>query len=172
MVEGSGVQICPNPVPESRIRLFGSLITAVKPFTIDDSRQFLLTADGFCKRSLKGSTIMRTFESWHQVDPSDRGLLLRCRDEVRKAVSDATVVLFGSRSRGEGGKNSDFDLLVLVDGEPDLALEDEIRKALFPIELETGAVLTLLVYSREDWESSLYQAMPLVQNIEREGVIL
>lgn len=82
------------------------------------------------------------------------------------------MILFGSRSRGEAEADSDFDLLVLVEDEPTLALEDRIRSALFPVELDTGAVLTLLVYSRRQWDSALYQAMPLVQAVEREGVIL
>jgi hypothetical protein len=51
-------------------------------------------------------------------------------------------------------------------------LEDRIRQSLYPIELETGAVLTVTCYSKEDWYSPTYQAMSFVRNVEREGIIL
>ena len=53
-----------------------------------------------------------------------------------------------------------------------MALEDRIRSEVYPLELETGAVITLMVYSREDWDSPLSQATPFRRNVEREGVLL
>ena len=51
-------------------------------------------------------------------------------------------------------------------------LEDRIRANLYPLELETGAVITLIAYSREDWDSPRYRSMPLHKAVEREGVVL
>ena len=50
--------------------------------------------------------------------------------------------------------------------------EDRFRRRLYPIELETGAVLTVILASRKDWHSALYAAMPLYRNIRREGIRL
>ena len=55
--------------------------------------------------------------------------------------------------------DSDYDLLVLVDGEVDWKLEDQIRQCLYPLELATGAVLTVHAYSRRTWDSALYRAI-------------
>jgi predicted nucleotidyltransferase len=82
------------------------------------------------------------------------------------------VILYGSRARGQARQDSDYDLLVLVDGPATAELEENIRAQLYPIELDTGAVLTLLVYSRADWSSPRHAALPLHEQIERDGVIL
>ena len=49
---------------------------------------------------------------------------------------------------------------VLVEWEVDWSLEDQIRQYLCPLELATGAVLTVHAYSRRTWDSPLYRAMP------------
>ncbi len=41
------------------------------------------------------------------------------------------------RARGNASTDSDYDLLVVVDGEMNRARKDQIRQAIFPIELET-----------------------------------
>ena len=38
--------------------------------------------------------------------------------------------------------------------------------------LITGAVFTVILLGRKDWNSALYGAMPFYQNGERDGVIL
>lgn len=98
--------------------------------------------------------------------------MIRCRNAVKDFDPSAEIILYGSRARGDAKLESDYDLLVLIDGEITLKREDDFRRRLFPIELETGAVLTVILTNKKDWNSSLYDAMPLYQNIKREGVIL
>lgn len=117
-------------------------------------------------------SVLRTVDVWHSIDQTDEVLLHRCRDAVRSVVPTASIILYGSRARGDARPDSDYDLLVLVDEPPTLAMEGRIRDVLYPIELDTGAVLTLLVESREAWRTPLYQAMPFAQSVERDGVIL
>lgn len=102
----------------------------------------------------------------------EKALLIRCRNAVKDFDPSAEIILYGSRARGDAKLESDYDLLVLIDGEITLKREDDFRRRLFPIELETGAVLTVILTNKKDWNSSLYDAMPLYQNIKREGVIL
>jgi predicted nucleotidyltransferase len=87
-------------------------------------------------------------------------------------VADADVVLYGSRARGDSGKGSDYDILVIVDGSVDIALEERILDNVYPLESESGQILTLVVYSRQQWDSPLYKAMPFHKNVDREGVRL
>jgi predicted nucleotidyltransferase len=103
---------------------------------------------------------------------TERALLEHCRDAVRELLPGAEVILYGSRARGDAGPESDYDLLVLVDGPVDWRLEDQIRQCLYDLELETGAVVTINAYNRSDWRSPLYRAMPFTQNVEREGIVL
>ena len=115
---------------------------------------------------------MQSFTEWVGGSTEARALLAQCREAVWAVVPDAAVILYGSRARGDARTDSDYDLLVLVDGEVNWMLEDQIRQRLYPLELATGAVLTVHAYSRRAWDSPLYRAMPFTQHVERDGIIL
>ncbi|MBI5102991.1 MAG: nucleotidyltransferase domain-containing protein [Nitrospirae bacterium] len=106
------------------------------------------------------------------VTDIEKSILTRCRDIMKKIDPSADVILYGSRARGDAQNDSDYDLLVLTENEASLLYEDKIRRLIFPVELETGAVLTLMLINRHEWNSPLQQASPFSQNVEREGVIL
>jgi predicted nucleotidyltransferase len=114
---------------------------------------------------------MMPIDAW-QGPEADKALLDRCRQAIRRAVPDADVILYGSRARGDAREYSDYDILVLVDEPVNVALKDRILASVYPLELETGAMLTLITYNRRQWDSSPYREMPFHQDVERDGVIV
>jgi uncharacterized protein len=80
---------------------------------------------------------MISIDVW-QGEEVDKALLNRCRQAIRRAVSDADVILYGSRARGNAREYSDYDILVLVDRPVSVALKDQILSNVYPLELETG----------------------------------
>ncbi|HAS54186.1 MAG TPA: nucleotidyltransferase domain-containing protein [Nitrospiraceae bacterium] len=102
----------------------------------------------------------------------ERTILIRCNNAVKAIDPAADLVLYGSRARRDASPDSDYDLLVIADGPATLEQEDRFRRSIYPIELETGAVLTVILANRDDWNSALYDAMPFYRNIKREGVVL
>jgi len=116
--------------------------------------------------------MMRSFPEWAEGSAEERALLTHCREAVGAVVPHAEVILYGSRARGDARADSDYDLLVVVAGEVDWRLEDQVRRGLYPLELATGAVITVHAYSRRVWDSPLYRAMPFTQHIERDGIVL
>jgi predicted nucleotidyltransferase len=114
---------------------------------------------------------MISYESW-KTRTADAELLQRCRKAIRSVVPDADVIVYGSRARGDAASDSDYDILVLVDRPVNMALKEQLISCVYPLELESGAVLTLMVYSRDRWNSELCKAMPFHENVEREGVLL
>ncbi len=106
------------------------------------------------------------------ITEAEKVILKKCCDSIREIEPSAEVILYGSRARGDAEPESDYDLLVLIDGDVTLEKEDLICRHVYPIELETGKILTAFVYSRQQWNTPLYRAMPFHKNVEREGVVL
>ena len=99
-------------------------------------------------------------------------LFKQIRQAVREVEPGAEIILYGSRSRGDAVLESDWDLLILVDGPISEELTDRIRHRLYEVEWEAGEVISSIVRNREDWNSKLYQAMPFHQIVEQEGIRL
>jgi len=114
---------------------------------------------------------MISIDSW-RGSSVDVELLHRCKRAIRQVVPDADVILYGSRARGDADKYSDYDILIIVNGQVNMALEKKIHENVYPLELETCEVLTLIVYSKQQWDSPLYRAMPFHKNVDLEGVVL
>ncbi len=84
----------------------------------------------------------------------------------------ADIILFGSHARGQSNKDSDWDILILLN-QPvvNRKIEREYRDELFDIELEIGEPISTLVFSKSDWKQK-HEITPLYQNIKREGIYL
>jgi predicted nucleotidyltransferase len=110
-------------------------------------------------------------DAWKPLN-ADIKLLKRCKKAIRQVVADADVILYGSRARGDANEYSDYDILVLIDGPVSISLKERFVDQTLPLELETGAVLTLMTYNRQQWDTPLYRAMPFHKNVDREGILL
>jgi predicted nucleotidyltransferase len=82
-----------------------------------------------------------------------------------------SVLLFGSRARGEAGPDSDVDLAVIVDRD-DLEIQTAIRDLAVEIWLEYGLYLSTRVWSKAHWNRLKAIRTGLFRNIEREGIVL
>lgn len=115
---------------------------------------------------------MKHLEEITTLPKEEKILLVQCRHEMHKIDPAAQVILYGSRARRDHDVDSDYDLLILTDGEATLKKEDLFRRQIYDLELETGAVVTVRLLNKRTWTSSLYQVMPFHQNVEKDGVIL
>ena len=77
------------------------------------------------------------------------------REAVRAVEPGAEIILYGSRARGDAGPESDWDLLILVDGPVDGDRKTAIRHRLYEVEWDSDEVLTSVIFNREDWNSPL-----------------
>jgi predicted nucleotidyltransferase len=96
-------------------------------------------------------------------------LIDRIKSLVTEVDPSADVILYGSRARGDNNPDSDWDILILVDTDVDLAYERTFRHKLYDLELETGETFSVFVYNKSDWNSRHWMT-PLYQNISREGL--
>jgi predicted nucleotidyltransferase len=97
-------------------------------------------------------------------------------DRIIKIVNindpDSEVYLYGSRARGDAKLLSDWDLLILLNRENiSFDIETKYMDEFYEIELETGEIISPLIYSKSDWKTN-HPITPLFQNIQKEGVRL
>jgi predicted nucleotidyltransferase len=115
---------------------------------------------------------MRRLDEADNIPEGDRQLLAEVKRIVTGMLPDAQVLLYGSAARGERGPESDYDVLVLSDRELSDTEERRIRDAVYDIELAREVVVSLAMYTRDDWNLPLRKATPYHKNVEREGILL
>ena len=89
-------------------------------------------------------------------------LIKRYGEKIRE------VILYGSHVRGEATKDSDMDILVLIDN----SLEPfEVRRSLsdllFDILLEEGELISVMVLPEDFFKNYNY---PFMLNVKKEGI--
>ncbi|MHB1679740.1 MAG: nucleotidyltransferase domain-containing protein [bacterium] len=96
------------------------------------------------------------------------------KKRILRLYPDAAIVLFGSKARGDFNKDSDIDLLILLDATVDSKVESNIiSNALSDVYLKYPEnIFNLLIENKELWNSPKYQAMPIAENIHSEGLPL
>ena len=78
--------------------------------------------------------------------------------------------IFGSAARGAFSKESDIDVLVLVPGDINNTIEENIFELAYDIELKFSVVFGIIVYPKQFWHSDKAKAMPLFHTISKEGI--
>lgn len=83
---------------------------------------------------------------------------------------DSEIYLYGSRARGDASEHSDWDLLVLLNlTNITFDLETKIMDEFYELELETGEIISPLVYSKKNWNKK-HSSTPLFEKIKKEGI--
>jgi predicted nucleotidyltransferase len=96
--------------------------------------------------------------------------LNRIKETIKHFDSDADVMLYGSRARGDYKNNSDWDFLIILNQNVNEKLKDEIRNELFEMELESNQVISSIIHSKQNWNN--LSITPLYKNIYKEGIRL
>jgi predicted nucleotidyltransferase len=99
------------------------------------------------------------------------GVLRRLGDEIRAAYGErlASVVLFGSRARGDAQVDSDYDVAVFLISLVDpVAEDDRLADIGWGMLRDLGAVVSVKAFRAEDRDG----ATLLMENIREEGVLL
>jgi len=101
-----------------------------------------------------------------------KNILLKIKALVYLTEPTATVILYGSQARGTSNKQSDIDILILVDNDK-ITYSDEqrIKYPIYDLEFETGKIISPVIISRNDWETR-HKITPFYKSIQKEGVTL
>jgi predicted nucleotidyltransferase len=100
-------------------------------------------------------------------DASDDPVLDEIVRRLVKTFEPERIYLFGSRARGEGGPDSDYDLMVVVRRSDLPGLKRE--QLAYRILRGVGAAKDVLVWTADEFDCRLHLPASLPATIEREG---
>ncbi len=99
-------------------------------------------------------------------------ILDRIKESVAITAPGSTIILYGSFARGDNHKESDLDILILVEMDKiDWESGKQIRYPLYDIEFETGQLISPMVKPKREWYGK-YRATPFFQNVTTDGIVL
>ena len=93
------------------------------------------------------------------------------KTRLMPAVDILDFRMFGSCARGQYGEDSDIDVYIEIEQLTRKA-KQTIRDISWTVGLEREAVISPLIFSRDEIENSPLRESPIVENILREGILL
>lgn len=97
-------------------------------------------------------------------------------NEIRRTAKqvspeDSTIMLFGSRARGDNHDNSDWDILILLNKKKvELKDYDDIVYPLRVKGWELNEIINTILFTKAEWQEKSFT--PFHKNVEEEGIIL
>ncbi len=100
---------------------------------------------------------------------TEKNILEQIKQRVLAIEPEAEVILFGSRARGDAREDSDWDLLILLDGKVDFVREDKIHDVILDIELKNSVIFSTMIRNRQQWQSKGEKGSVFYGNVMEEG---
>jgi predicted nucleotidyltransferase len=103
----------------------------------------------------------------------ERSAVLEFTERLRKRFGHLIkeIILFGSKVRGESGRTSDIDILIVLKN-----LSWEIKKSISEIaaeeNLKHNVIISTIRYDENTWENPAVKASPFGKTVREEGIWL
>lgn len=99
-------------------------------------------------------------------------MLVKIKEVVQAIVPEGShVLLYGSRARGNFHKDSDWDILVILN-KPKIEQNDydEVVYPLTALGWKIGEMIIPVVYTREEWQQNSFT--PFYKNVEQDSIVI
>ncbi len=104
-----------------------------------------------------------------RLKDNERSALVELKKRLALDFAIVEVKLFGSKARGDSDRESDIDVLIVLDSY-DWETQKAIYGLCFDIGLEHGVLLAPVLYSRAEYLSPRTRATSFYRNVVREGL--
>jgi len=101
--------------------------------------------------------------------PNESAALQKLKNALTRDFRLVELRLFGSKARGDSDKESDIDVLVVLE-DYDWETRKAVSRLCFDINIEHGVLLVPVLFSRAEFGSDLTKVTPFYQAVVREGV--
>ena len=115
---------------------------------------------------------MRRLDRVRILSEADKQLLRDLKSVILRFVPDATVILYGSVALGKQGPESDYDVLALSGRKLSSKEEAAMDSAVYDLQLDRGAVLSVMLVSEDEWQSPVLSQSFYHDNVTREGILV
>ena len=101
-----------------------------------------------------------------------KGTLTRIKQTAISTIpKGGRAILYGSRARGDAHKDSDWDILILLDKDTlDQSDYDNVSYPFVLLGCDLGQEINPIMYTTKEWES--YRITPFYENVTRDGIVL
>lgn len=101
-----------------------------------------------------------------------RAALTRIKQTATSTIpKGGKAILYGSRARGDARKDSDWDILILLDKDTlDQSDYDIVSYPFVLLGCDLGQEINPIMYTTKEWES--YRITPFYENVTRDGIVL
>jgi predicted nucleotidyltransferase len=115
--------------------------------------------------------MFREAKTMRKIKIEDDPVLVSIKERLYTVLGENAkeIILFGSRARGDAQRDSDYDILLLVDKRSRL-LEDKVDGIAYEMLERYGVVVTIFVDEVKAFQKD--QSEPLFCNIRQEGAVL
>ena len=103
------------------------------------------------------------------MSSKDHQTAKKLKERISAFMPPLDFRLFGSRARGDADEFSDMDIFLEFET-IDRDLKSKVKDAAWEMTLESGIVVTTLLFSRQEIENSPLRSSPIVRVIMEEGV--
>lgn len=125
------------------------------------------------------------------LNDNERKALSELKEKVTEKYPDTKLILYGSKARGDYNKDSDIDLLIVINDNygidknisfeelrklhflpADKEVEDEILNIVVGVERKYGFDIDYQVKNKSYTQTNLAQVVPLYKNVRKDGIEL
>ena len=110
-----------------------------------------------------------------QLTAQEQAVVLEFVKRVNEQLNGQlrSIILYGSRARGEADPDSDMDILIVLGDSPSTILE-QVRAIRYEVmrHHRFRPHISLLLLSEQDWKELSKRSAGLKRSIEQEGIVL